>query len=88
MLRQHPVTRRRYDLAGKVIQSVSFLINTRFHNGCKCRTDVEIESEDDDEDSASTPSTTYAGPTRMTQRQAALAGMVDPAEHIVLGTSI
>ncbi|KAI5119866.1 hypothetical protein M0805_000700 [Coniferiporia weirii] len=49
---------------------------------------VEIESEDDDDDGTSTRSTSYAGPTRMTHRQAALAGMVEAAEHVVLEETV
>ena len=50
----------------------------------KCEIDVDVESEDESEDDSSTPSTTYA-PTRLTQRQAALAGIADSSEHMVLG---
>ena len=41
----------------------------------------DVESEDDDD---SSPSET-AGNSRMTQRQAALAGVVSATEHVSLG---
>lgn len=46
---------------------------------------AEIESEDDSDDGASTRSTSYAGPSRLTQRQAALKGLAESAEHVSLG---
>ncbi|THH10663.1 hypothetical protein EW145_g1179 [Phellinidium pouzarii] len=49
---------------------------------------VVVESEDEDDDATSSRSTSYAGPTRMTHRQAALAGMVESAEHIVLEETV
>lgn len=46
----------------------------------------DIESEDDeDEDESSSRSASYAGPSRMTHRQAALKGFVEPTEHVALG---
>ncbi|KAH8119153.1 PAPA-1-like conserved region-domain-containing protein [Phellopilus nigrolimitatus] len=48
---------------------------------------VEVESEDDD-DASSTGSASYAGPTRMTHRQAALAGMVESSEHLELEEAV
>ncbi|KAL5507536.1 hypothetical protein ACEPAH_6992 [Sanghuangporus vaninii] len=49
---------------------------------------ADVESEDEEEDESSTSSTPYTGPTRMTQRQAALAGMVDTSEHLVLEETV
>ena len=44
---------------------------------------VDIESSSDSDDSSR--STSYAGPSRMTHRQAALAGMVEATELVSLG---
>ncbi|EJD02932.1 uncharacterized protein FOMMEDRAFT_20129 [Fomitiporia mediterranea MF3/22] len=46
---------------------------------------VDVESEDDDDSSSESQ---YTGPTRLTQRQAALAGMVESAEHMVLEETV
>lgn len=48
-------------------------------------TDADVESEDDEDEDSSSRSNSYAPPTRLTQRQAALAGMVETPEHVVLG---
>lgn len=43
---------------------------------------LEVESESDD---SSSESESYTGPSRMTQRQAALAGVVEKTDLISLG---
>ncbi|TDL25959.1 hypothetical protein BD410DRAFT_783964 [Rickenella mellea] len=50
-----------------------------------CSRNLDIESEDSDDDlGASTRSTSVAGPSRMTHRQAALAGVVESADYVSL----
>ena len=49
---------------------------------------VESEDDDEDDDGASTRSTSYAGPSRLTQRQAAMKGFVEKTDYVSLGMSI
>ena len=49
--------------------------------------DADIESESDEDEDESSRSASVTAPARLTQRQAALAGMVEAPGHVVLGMS-
>ena len=53
-----------------------------------CMLIIDIESEDSDEGEDSTRSASLAGRSRMTHRQAALAGVVERTELVALGSSM